>query len=359
MKKKKEVKSDSDPAPVVDLKALIHQHSLFFDKLVELIPARFYLPAEVDEDKVWGPKSKKEKARLKKIAKKNIKTVRRHRLDPERASMTTLDLLKQRLEKDKPEKDGIKIDDKDDEGNEKNILSGLDDDDGEEENNNNKSSSTTYEDLRERLHRRIEEFRGGRNVGCSNRELKRAERKERREEKGHLPKRKRDPEKPEKEENQKSEKDVDNEAAEAAEKLSFGFVELGDGERKRKKRKLSKQQELERAREKRDAREKDPEVAAKESWGSATSRAMGEKVHDDPKQLSKSIQKEKRRHQKNAQKWKERVQTTNKKMADKQRKRNDNIQSRKDERKQRKIDKREKKLMRPGFEGRKDGFITK
>jgi 60S ribosome biogenesis protein Rrp14 len=35
-----------------DLKTLIHKHSLFFDQLVELIPARLFLPYS-DDDKPW------------------------------------------------------------------------------------------------------------------------------------------------------------------------------------------------------------------------------------------------------------------------------------------------------------------
>ncbi|OVA16565.1 hypothetical protein BVC80_1545g5 [Macleaya cordata] len=35
-----------------DLKSIIQQHLRFFDKLVELIPARFYLPVE-DKEKPW------------------------------------------------------------------------------------------------------------------------------------------------------------------------------------------------------------------------------------------------------------------------------------------------------------------
>ena len=96
--KKKNVKVDKDSVPVVDLKSIIHQHSLFFDKLVELIPAKFYLPTD-DKDKPWFQGlSKAERASAKKETKENIKKARRNRLDPEKSSTTTLDLLKQSLE---------------------------------------------------------------------------------------------------------------------------------------------------------------------------------------------------------------------------------------------------------------------
>ncbi|KAI6695509.1 hypothetical protein NL676_023219 [Syzygium grande] len=56
MKKKKQKSAVGSTAPDsdagLDLKSLIHQHSVFFDKLIELIPAKFYLPSD-DKDKPW------------------------------------------------------------------------------------------------------------------------------------------------------------------------------------------------------------------------------------------------------------------------------------------------------------------
>ncbi|EXC19141.1 hypothetical protein L484_006505 [Morus notabilis] len=48
-------------------------------------------------------------------------------------------------------------------------------------------------------------------------------------------------------------------------------------------------------------------ISKKRSWSAATSRASGIKVHFDPNLLKQSIQKEKRRQQKNAHKWKESI----------------------------------------------------
>lgn len=349
--KKKKVKSGTESTPVVDLKAIIHQHSLFFDKLVELIPAKFYLPTD-DKDKPWFQGlSKAQKASAKKESKENIKKARRDRLDPDKSSATTLDLLKQSLEKEKRENES----DDDDETETKPVLSGLDDD----------NRSVTYEELRQRLHRRIEEFRASRNTGGSeNRANKRNERNERR---GiEYKKRKRDSESGDKAAKADSlEKKVEKDVEEASKELAFSHVKLGNedehGKKHTKKRKLSKQQELERAKKLEEAKN-DPEkgevIKKKQSWSAATSRAAGMKIHDDPKLLKQSIQKEKKRHQKNAQKWKERVQTTHKMKAERQQKRSQNIEQKKQDKKMRRIAKREKKLMRPGFEGRKEGFIN-
>nr|XP_025673796.1 ribosomal RNA-processing protein 14-like [Arachis hypogaea] len=130
---------------------------------------------------------------------------------------------------------------------------------------------------------------------------------------------------------------------------------------KKKKRKLSKHKELERAK-KLEEEKNDPEegeaAAKKQLWKAAMDRASGIKVHDDPKLLEKSIRKEKKKQQKNKEKWKERIQTQDQLKAEKQQKRSDNISERIHHQKMRKIAKREKKLLRPSFEGRKEGFIT-
>ena len=83
-------------------------HANFFDKIVELIPAKFYLPSNED-DKPWFQglsKAAKAEAKLKSI--ENTKKSRRDRLDPEKSSKTTLDLLKESLESEKSEKKSVK-----------------------------------------------------------------------------------------------------------------------------------------------------------------------------------------------------------------------------------------------------------
>nr|XP_015869222.2 surfeit locus protein 6 homolog [Ziziphus jujuba var. spinosa] len=338
MKKKKETPA-TDSNPILDLKSIIHEHSLFFDKLVELIPARFYLPND-DEEKPWFQGlSKAKKASAKKESKENIKKARRDRMDPEKSSTTTLDLLKQSLKK---EKSNNGSDDDDDDTEVKPIKFEGDD------------RSLTYEELRQRLHRKLEQFRASRNSGDPDKKHEKNEKRG-----AHQKKRKRDTgsgDMTPTSGNQvnKVEKDVE----EASKELTFSHVKLGneDGPGK-KKRKLSKAKELEKAR-KLDEAKKDPKKGETISWKTAASRAAGIKVHDDPKLLNKSIRKEKKRHQKNAEKWKGRVENTGKMKAEKQKKRSENLAQRIHDKKMRRIAKREKKLMRPGFEGRKEGFIN-
>ncbi|CBI23738.3 unnamed protein product, partial [Vitis vinifera] len=316
MKKKQKPISQSDPDS--DLKSVIHQHSLFFDKLIELIPARFYLPSD-NTDKPWFQGlSKAAKASAKKQSKENIKKARRDRLDPEKSS-TTLDLLNQSLRNEELDSES------DGEADIKPMISGLENDE----------RSVTYEELRQRLHRRIEELQSGRKKNKDD-QLKISD----------------------------SAAKLTEDASEASKELTFGHVKIGNKEElgKKKKRKLSKLKELEKAK-KLEEEKKDPEkgkiISKKHSWQAATSRAAGIKVHDDPKLLKQSIHKGKKRHQKNVEKWKERVETRDKMRAQKQQTRSENIGERIHQKKMRRIAKREKKLMRPGFEGRKEGFITK
>ncbi|CAN6973509.1 unnamed protein product [Brassica oleracea var. botrytis] len=344
MSKKKE-KVDSG----LDIKSMAHQHAEFFDKLIELIPARFYLPDETERK--WFPGlSKAQKARAKSKTTENLKKARRDRLDPEKSSLTTLDLLKQKIEKEKLSNHEIPEDDDDSE------------EEGTDDNKKRKTDSVTYEELRQRLHRKIDELKGGR--GGSDRPRSHEKRK-----KIVSNKRKRESGSEEKtvEESKAADKGKGKgklDVEEAAKDLTFGYMKIDDDEehgKDKKKRRLSKSRELERAL-KLEAAKKDPEkgevFAKKHSWQAATSRAAGIKVHDDPKLLKQSIHKEKKRHEKNAEKWKERVEGQQKVRVEKQQKRSGNIADRIEQNKQRKIAKREKKLLRPGFEGRKEGFVN-
>ncbi|CAL5363458.1 unnamed protein product [Camellia sinensis] len=350
MKKKKQKSAEPPPtaaaaattSAAADLKALIREHSLFFDKLIELIPAKFYLPS--DDAKPWFQGLKKSaREAAKQQTRENIKKARRDRLDPEKSQSSTLELLKKSIEIGKePNKSEA-------------------DKDEDEQDGGDGDRSVTYEELRQRLHRRIEDLRSNRGNG----ERSKFEKRE-----NQQKKRKRGSEVGEKSESDgnvgkigKSEDEIEKDVTEATKGIEFGKVKLGgeEGERKTKKKKLSKAKELERAKRLEEAK-KDPEkgelVAKKHSWKAAVSRAAGVKVHDDPKLLKQSMHKEKRRHEKNVGKWKERFETRDKLKEEKQKKRTDNISERIHQKKMRKIAKREKKLMRPGFEGRKEGYIN-
>ncbi|XP_057522289.1 ribosomal RNA-processing protein 14-like isoform X2 [Amaranthus tricolor] len=333
----------SSSSVVVDVKSIVKDHAKFFDKLVELIPARFYLPTN-DDEKPWiHGLSKAEKAEAKLKSIENTKKARRNRLDPVNSSKTTLDLLKESLEKEQSEKEG------------------LIDGDGLELRNSEEKRSVTYEELQQRLRKKIAELRANRGDGSGEgRRREKREWKRKRNDNGED-----DDGEDEDKVTKDNERDIEKEASEAAKGIEFGKVKLAgssdDVLKKKKKRKLSKEKELKRALELEEAK-KDPEkgeaVAKKHSWKAATERAMGVKVHDNPKLIKESLRKEKKKHKKSVEQWKQRVETTQKMKKEKQDKRKGNIKAKIDKKKQAKIEKREKKLMRPGFEGRKEGFIT-
>jgi len=343
MEIKKKQKGVADLGACQDLESMIHENTHFFDNLIELIPAKFYLPTDDNEKPWFQGLSKGEKAKEKRKTIDNIRKSRRDRLDPEKPSVTTLDLLKQSLGKEKLN------DSNEDEGVVNPFLLGLEADE----------QPVTYEVLRQRLHCKLEEFRSDPNR-ANPENAKRDDRKREFQEK----KRKRDNEREEIKPTTTdlTEKKVVKDATEASKELMFGNVKLEDGEMQGMKREVSKHKELERAKKLEEMKKDDPEkgeaIAKKEAWKAAMNRASGIKVHDDPKLIKRSIQKRKKRQQKNAVKWEERVQTRDQLKVEKQQKRYANIAERINDNKLRKIAKREKKLLRPGFEGCNKGFLN-
>lgn len=285
---KKREKLDLESDCIVDM---IHRHADFSDKLINLIPARFYLSDDDTEKKWFQGLSKAEKANAKRETIENLKKAKRDRLDPDKSALTTLDLQKQKLEKEK---------EKEKSGNEstdimKPMFLGLQEND-------------TFEKMRQCYLLRN--------------------------------KRKRD-----------SGLNFDEEAVKD---LTYGYVKIGEDDvgygKNRKKKIVSKAKELDMAM-KLEALKKNPEkgdnVAKNHLWQAAISRAAGIKVHDDPKRLKKRIRNEKKRREKNAEKWKERIEGQQKIKVEKQQKRTENITDRIQQKKMRKIAKREKKLLRP------------
>ncbi|GFP89196.1 hypothetical protein PHJA_001063300 [Phtheirospermum japonicum] len=345
MKKKKQRSTPTTAASTAfpsdsDLKSIIHSHGEFLDRLVELIPARFYISNDPDSKPWYQGLSKAAKASLKLQSKKNLKLARRQRFDPDGEPSSTVQLLQRKQNNKATLPDG------------ENLANLEDEDDSRTNPIDAEEKSVTYEELRAKLRKKIEMLRGNRG------EKKTHERKSNYD--GNN-KRKRDSER-DGGESQKGPNLGNSDDDDGEEIIEYGNVRLGDEEGKRvskKKKTMSKAKEFEIAQKKQEAKKENPTVAERESWKAATSRAMGMKVHDDARLIKESMKKEKKRKEKNAEKWKERVETQGKVKEDRQRKRSENIAGRINEKKQRKIAKREKKLMRPGFEGRKEGFITK
>jgi hypothetical protein len=332
----------------------VHGHALFFDALVQLIPPRYYLQAG-DEDRPWYQGlSKAAKAAMKAQSRANIKAARRARLDPSAPPSSTLDLLKKSVA-DQAAEEGEEEDD-----------AGSEDDEIEEEGMQiapaavvSEDRSVTYEELRERLHRRIAELRGNR---CTRPEFLNKPRKEKgKMAKGKNAKKGKDQGRKRKRAEGADDEDGKKTKKEAEDKPDIMyanvFVDPKEARRIKKRRVKNKKKALEQAKRMQEAK-KDPEKANKIAWDTARRRAAGEKVHDDPKLIKASLKKDQKRQQKHASQWKERQNTVDKQRQEKQKTRTQNIRERAHQKKARKIEKREKKLMRPGFEGRKDGYVN-
>jgi hypothetical protein len=358
----------------------VHGHALFFDALVQLIPPRFYLQAG-DEDRPWYQGlSKAAKAAMKAQSRANIKTARRARLDPSAPPSSTLDLLKKSVadqaaeegEEEEEEKSVGETEESGDEaGSEDEDDDEIEEDEGDDEEGGmqiapaavvSEDRSVTYEELRERLHLRIAELRGNR---CTRPEFLNKPKKEKgKMAKGKNAKKGKDEGKKRKraegadDEDGKDGKKAKKEAEEKPDIMYANvFVDPKEARRIKKRRVKNKKKALEQAKRMQEAK-KDPEKANKIAWDTARRRAAGEKVHDDPKLIKVSLKKDQKRQQKHAVQWKERQKTVDKQKQSKQKTRTENIRDRAHQKKMRKIEKREKKLMRPGFEGRKDGYVN-
>ncbi|KAF2477950.1 SURF6-domain-containing protein [Lindgomyces ingoldianus] len=101
-----------------------------------------------------------------------------------------------------------------------------------------------------------------------------------------------------------------------------------------------------------EAKRKD--IEEKDLWLTAKKRAQGEKVHDDPALLRKSLKRTEKLKAKSKQEWKDRLTNVQTGKFMKQKKREQNLQKRKEEKggsKGKKTKKPGKKVKRPGFEG--------
>ncbi|KAJ0960344.1 hypothetical protein J5N97_001828 [Dioscorea zingiberensis] len=226
-------------APELDLKSMIHDHCIFFDRLVELIPARFYLPAP--DDKPWFQGlSKAAKASAKRESRENLKKARRARHDPSNPS-TTLDQLHKSIqpaESEAPTMEAVLPSDR----------------------------AGTLEELRHRYHLKMEELRSTRNT--KNPVKPRDEKEKRKKNKGKKDdqagdrlegKRKREERVVDDGDAKKVSKKVKVDGGgEALKDLSFSVVKMGDDEGKGKKKKISKTKALQRAEQLEEAK-KDPE----------------------------------------------------------------------------------------------------
>ncbi|KAL2643423.1 hypothetical protein R1flu_011010 [Riccia fluitans] len=359
---------------------VIHEDCVFFDKLVELIPAKYYIQNEEAHDTWTYRKNKAARLAAKIQTRENLKKAKRNKLDPEQFK-STLQILQEKKEKERPQEKLEKTQPEVEKPEPTEAENTEPDEETAPSAEKENKRAVTYEELRERLHKRIAMLRAKRHAETAavatmkarsfqnqkkNEALKRRLDSAPKEPVGtskvdnqHQPANKRQKKGPPPAGN-----GVKKDAEVVVDELEFSRVKMGldnavPGSKKRKKG--SKEQLLKKAtelQEKMQDPEKGQEVISQHSWAAAVSRAAGEKVLDNPKLIKKSMRRDQQQTQKSAKKWQERKNMEKKARAEKQKTRKDNIAQRSESIKERKIAKREKKLMRPGFEGRKAGFIN-
>jgi len=120
-----------------------------------------------------------------------------------------------------------------------------------------------------------------------------------------------------------------------------------------------------------DTSEQGKKKAEEYQWSKLMKKAQGEKVRDNPNQIAKKLKKVKKQKQKSTKEWEKRTEQTEKAKEQRQKQRQSNIQAKIDRKKSANLRKtigapkskgskgKGHKKRRPGFEGKKSGFINK
>jgi len=386
-------------APNAKTAASLHQNLLvdlnkdnyFFDQLVDMVPAKLYIAGQSGDD--YNPKYFKGQAKESKEARRaKNKQSKRAKFDPDKAETTTQ--AKMRLDGGKtlPQKPTFT---KPKAVTPTSSPANNNDDDDDDSNNDKKSR---IEALRERLHAKLAEKRGNRPVdpnAVSKRAARRAEKKKRQEEAIKRNKKKATSNAESKSSNKRLKMSSSSAAANLQDpsadlaQVDFGRLSglnpIGNGnytEVNKALKNLSKTKNLEKmladAESKKQRLEqlqqsdnpKDKQKAANIAWGDALKEATGERVKDDPTKLKKALKRKAAKKLKSQKAWKNRMETTQQKMDERQKIRNHNLSRRKmggsagANLSSKRIeaednaDDKKKRRGRPGFEGKKQGFLN-
>lgn len=324
----------------VELEKRLAEHSAYFNSLIELIPVKHYLPVD-DEEQA----SKFHKNRQKKAPKQSIKEAsrkaKRARLDPNQHK-TAYEIQKETAE------------------NETNTNQSKQNKDGKLRNDGfsvEKVESGNLDELKSRLHARIQDFQRKRKVE-NGKETEQQPRKKK-------------SKKEVKEKNQKVASSFKNSKGFGKQDSSPNSKILNDSgevvfskfdflEAKKEPRPGTKVKNYSKLLAKAEARKKKLETLAtedvekakefkeKQSWSQAIEKAEGVKQHDDPKLLKKAMKKREKVKMKSKKQWKERIEHQKKQAEFKQKQRQKNIKERIEAKKGQKAGKGTKKH-RPGF----------
>lgn len=373
----------------------LQDNNEFFDNLVDMIPAKLYVPGNSGDD--YNPKYFKGQAKESKEARRaQNKQAKRTKLDPSLSETTTQ--VKKRLEGGRSvlpatpasatttSKD-TKKDQKNDEKNDEDVTSAPPPASADP---SKIDKNSRIEALRAKLHAKLAEKRGQRPADpsvVSKRAARRAEKEKRKQE--AKARKKSATSKAESTKNNKgyNVQDSINSAAAVAEDLAqmdYGRLaglntKSNDNYSKANKSlaKMNKTKNLQKmladAEAKKERLEElkkgDSEAklkAEKMMWGDTIKEATGERIKEDPAKLRKAINRRDAKKKKSAKAWKSRMDQTKEKMDERQKIRHHNLSKRKQggaaganlSKKRIAPEEDGQKKSRAGFEGRKQGFLN-
>lgn len=378
------------PPKSISPEQLLHElqsDNVFFDDLVDMIPAKLYVAGNSGDD--YNPKYFKGQAKESKEARRALsKQAKRAKLDPSLAETTTQ--VKKRLES----------------GGESSVtpravkptpITPTQPEATQEEQAVAETPTTglsRIEALRAKLHAKLAEKRGQRPEdpnAVSKRAARRVEKKKRQEEAAQ---RKKKAHTQADSSNNKKYKvgGTEGSADPVVDLAQMDFGRLAGlnkpamtnyqktnkalanlGKSKNLQKMLAdaeaKRQRLEEL--KQSQKEEDKAKAANLEWGDAIKEASGDRVKDDPVKLKKAVKRQAAKKAKSAKAWKSRMEQTQQKMNDRQKIRQHNLTQRKQggaaganlSKKRIVTDEDKKKAAgkrggRPGFEGRKQEFLN-
>lgn len=326
----------------LELEKRLASHSAYFNSLIELIPVKYYLPIDEEEkaNKFYKNRSRKAPKQTIKEASRKAKLAR---LDPNQHK--TIQEIQKEAEGNAST--GNQIDLNDEEKIESPNFSV------------ERVESKSLEDLRSRLHARIEGLQRKRNAGSGRPDglqqprAKKSKKEVKDKNKQKLAASFKESKASRKNDSLPSQK-ILNESGDVV-FSKFDFLEA-----KKEPRPGMKKKNYEKLLAKAEARKKKLESLRKEdlskakelmdklSWSQAIEKAEGIKQHDDPKLLKKAMKKRDKAKTKSKKQWEERIGYQKKMAEEKQKQRRKNIKERIEAKKGKKSGKGKKKH-RPGF----------
>lgn len=324
----------------LELEKRLANHSAYFNSLVELIPVKYYLPVDDEEQASKFHKNRQEKAPKQRV-KEASRKAKRARLDPNQHK-TIHEIQKETAKNETNTNHSEKIKD----SKLPNASFSVE-----------KVESGNLDELRSRLHARIQGFQRKRRAenrkGTEQQPRKKISKKEVKEKNQKIASSFKDSKGFGKQDSPTNSK-ILNDSGEVV-FSKFDFLEakkeprpgtkvknysklLAKAEARKKKLETLDKEDVEKAKE----------FKEKHSWSQAIEKAEGIKQHDDPKLLKKAMKKREKVKMKSKKQWKERIEHQKKQAEDKQKLRQKNIKERIEAKRGKKTGKGTKKH-RPGF----------